>query len=377
VVEAATQAVGRRRTARVSDRAAATPAVSPGSDPRSGPSQPVPAPQPADTPSPAAAAASVGDGVDGAGVSTNGAIDHADAGEGASPVPRERPPRPARRLAPGLGGDGIRFPKSSAAGNECDDAWALDLTCGRAAVADGASSAYMSGEWAHLLVTAYVADPPAHELVGLRRWILECSQRWASTAAAEVPDEAGDWWTEASARRGSFATLLGVRVGTDEVSGDVCWDAVAVGDSCLVQVRPTDDSGPSQLVSAFPVDHSAAFGGSPELVPTADAEGAAPVEVLRTATGTLRPGDRLLLMTDALAQWALGQDEQGRPPWDELVDAAPDRLAALVGTARAEQGMVDDDVTLLRLSYSAEPEAAVAAGGEDPWSTVPVDRDLR
>jgi hypothetical protein len=278
-------------------------------------------------------------------------VDSREVPSAPGPAVRTTPTAGSRRPSAGLRGEGLRFSKSSVVASECEDAWDADLRRGRVAVADGASSAYLSGEWARLLTSAYVAETPAHELMAIRRWVDTCSVRWNDQVSQQMPAGGDDWWNEASARRGSFATLLGVRIGTDEVSGEACWDAVAVGDSCLVHVRPAGDRPGLQLLSSFPVESSSGFGGSPELVPTADAEGAAPVAVIRTATGTLAAGDVLLVMTDALAQWALGCEERGESPWGDLVSGSAEELGSLVAAARTDRTMVDDDVTLVRVHY--------------------------
>ena len=48
------------------------------------------------------------------------------------------------------------------------------------------------------------------------------------------------------------------------------------------------------------------------------------------AAGDLRPGDRLLAMSDALAQWFLTQTDAGRAPWRAVaqVTDGPDPDAA-------------------------------------------------
>src|SRR5207237_3291793 len=101
---------------------------------------------------------------------------------------------------------------------------------------------------------------------------------------------------------GAFATFLGLVV---EEAG---WHALAVGDSCLFQVR---DGG---LLRAFPLTRAADFGNSPHLVGSrAPGPGGTHPPGLRKQ-GDRRPGDRLWLMTDALAQWFLRDAEAGRAP---------------------------------------------------------------
>ena len=290
-----------------------------------------------------------------------------------APIPSFVPTVQAVRSGvPQLIADALWTPKSSHATNEHEDAWAIGLEHGRAAIADGASSAFMSREWAAVLTRSYVDTPPAHDLAAVRRWVAASSQDWSLAAhgtdssaqadhdgatrklsdiRAEIDQEQNkDWWSAESERRGSFAAFVGIKVGLDEASGDVCWDALAVGDSCLIQVRPHGSA--IVLECAFPIDSADAFGGNPELVATAGAEGAGLLPVIRTASGNLRQGDVLLLMTDALAQWAITQDSLGQAPWTLLLGLTQPEIGPLAIQERATGAMVDDDVSLVRVALA-------------------------
>jgi hypothetical protein len=290
-----------------------------------------------------------------------------------APVPSFVPTAQAARSGvPQLIADALWTPKSSHATDEHEDAWAIGLEHGRAAIADGASSAFMSREWAAVLTRSYVDTPPAHDLAAVRGWVATSSQDWSlaahGTSSATQADHDGatrklsdiraeidqeqnkDWWSAESERRGSFAAFVGIKVGLDEASGDVCWDALAVGDSCLIQVRPHGSA--IVLECAFPIDSADAFGGNPELVATAGAEGAGLLPVIRTASGNLRQGDVLLLMTDALAQWAITQDSLGQAPWTLLLGLTQPEIGPLAIQERATGAMVDDDVSLVRVALA-------------------------
>jgi hypothetical protein len=290
-----------------------------------------------------------------------------------APVPSFVPTAQAVRSGvPQLIADALWTPKSSHATDEHEDAWAIGLEHGRAAIADGASSAFMSREWAAVLTRSYVDSPPSHDLAAVRRWVAASSQDWSlaahgSDSSAQADHDGAtrklsdvraeidqvqnkDWWSAESERRGSFAAFVGIKVGLDEASGEVCWDALAVGDSCLIQVRPHGSA--IVLECAFPIDSADAFGGNPELVATAGAEGAGLLPVIRTASGNLRQGDVLLLMTDALAQWAITQDSLGQAPWTLLLGLTQPEIGPLAIQERATGAMVDDDVSLVRVALA-------------------------
>lgn len=207
--------------------------------------------------------------------------------------------------------------------------------CG--AIADGASEAVFAGLWARMLV----------EAVGKGRLSLQSS--WDSTLAAlgaewdkEIAAKGAlPWFTEEKVHAGSFATLLALELRAAEASNQGQWHAVAVGDSCLFQVRE------DQLVAAFPLEKSSAFSNRPQLI-----RSRRPTEQGReTATGLWQVGDCFYLMTDALAAWFLSTYENYGSPWkscSDFADAAP--FANWVAARRDRGDLRDDDCTLLRLT---------------------------
>jgi len=229
-------------------------------------------------------------------------------------------------------------PKDGHAADECEDAFACNKPAGRFAVADGASESIYAGEWARLLCEAFVADTSAGD--GIGPWLGAAQKRWRD----QVRDGPAPWHVAEKLEDGAFATFLGLVV---ELGGR--WRAVATGDSCLFLVR---EDG---LRRAFPVDASAAFGTRPALI------GSRQRGRVRAAGvgGTLGPGDRLMLMTDALAEWFLAEQEGGRAPWRELGERTTDDFAQWVAGRRAGGGLKNDDVTLLVIDVDS-------AGGTAP-----------
>src|SRR5207248_11270118 len=115
--------------------------------------------------------------------------------------------------------------------------------------------------------------------------------------------------------RGAFATLLGLRLRTraeDPAAGQ--WAAIALGDSCLFQIR--DD----RLLYVFPVTSAAEFDNSPVLVPSRPDDFDRVTARAERATGDWQSGDCFYLATDALAAWFLEASESGDKPWRVLAD---------------------------------------------------------
>lgn len=222
--------------------------------------------------------------------------------------------------------------------DRCEDAFAHDLRRGRFAVADGASSSFGARQWARILVDGFVADPPPPLSPNdLLTWLSKRSTTWDELDQGAP----GDWFNEAASQRGAYATLLGVQVMRGK-NGRTLWHATAAGDSCLFHVRG------QALVTSFPVEPGGSFGSHPVLLGTPCSD-AVDIAAVRWAAGDLRAGDVLLLATDALAEWAMHDDDRRH----FLATADLDEVRARVDAARAKKAIVNDDLTLVRVGAHA------------------------
>jgi hypothetical protein len=235
------------------------------------------------------------------------------------------------------------LPKKGHTGDEYEDAWAADPARGRFALADGASETSFAGRWAQLLTEDFLA---AAKPSALPEWIAGSRRRWASEVMGlELP-----WYAEMKREQGAFATLLGLGVRPPEPDRAGKWRAVAVGDSCLIQVR---NGG---CVETFPLKKASDFGNLPRLI---GSRGALP-PTAEGCSGSFLTGDCLFLMTDALAQWFLQMQEGGGRPWEAvapLLSAAQpdDAFADWIEALRQSDGLRNDDVTLLTIEPGSSP----------------------
>lgn len=227
-------------------------------------------------------------------------------------------------------------PKRGHSAEEYEDAAAWDGAAGRYAVADGASESAFAGEWARLLCESFVGGSPDYG------WVDEARVRWL----AEVGARPMPWYLEEKIRDGSFATFVGLTID----AGASTWQSVAVGDSCLFQVRG------DVLLSAFPVERPDHFGARPDLI---GSRGHGPVNLVR-AEGTLSAGDSVLLMSDALAQWFLTEHEAGRKPRTMLDALTDDSFTAWVDLLRTTRRLKNDDVTLLVIDPFSDSDGSAA-----------------
>lgn len=245
----------------------------------------------------------------------------------------------------------FRIQKAGNAEEEYEDAfWPeqdidRELPAFRAAVADGATESSFSGEWARLLVRAWCRG----RLTERRLWrdLRQIQRKWLT----EVASRPLPWYAEEKLRSGAFSTLLGLHV-RDDSAGErgMAWVAVAIGDSCLFQVRE------DELVLAHPLSSSTQYTTTPLLL-SSEGSANAPLRDARLfVSGRCRPGDTFYLMTDALAHWFHTGVEQGHRPWralDGLQSWPDDRKLGWIrqlqdrNPSRSDRGVRNDDVTLV------------------------------
>jgi hypothetical protein len=243
----------------------------------------------------------------------------------------------------------FRLPCQGNGLEECQDALAADAERSRFAIADGAAESPYSSLWAQLLVEEFVRQ--SERLIPWEKWLPALQKRWAVVCGlAPSPRQSEEtgvpWYLEVGLRHGAFATFLGL------VIEDRSWYATAVGDSCLFQVRQ------DELIRAFPVIRAADFSNTPWLIGSRTSPYEVPHKNGLQTQGDCQPGDRLWLMTDALAQWFLTQAENGGKPWLALASleqtaegaSAEQTFAAWIEGLRTARQLRNDDVTLVAIA---------------------------
>jgi hypothetical protein len=205
------------------------------------------------------------------------------------------------------------------------------------ALSDGASVSFDSASWARILVRHYARNP-------------EFTHQWLSGAIAEFRKlydrESLPWMQQASYDRGSFATLLGVRI----VDEGRLIQILAIGDSLAVLCDG------DCIKATFPFTAASAFTRSPQLLCTNPVGNAFLDEVDFaydlvadwTFAGLKQPA--LLCMTDALGHWLLSQRDRNSSPISALRKVqTPRAFARFVHEERAAGRMKRDDTTLIAL----------------------------
>lgn len=214
------------------------------------------------------------------------------------------------------------------------EAWYL-----RAAIADGATETSFSREWAHELVRAYCKRRIrearlAHALPNLQR-------RWS----AQVGSVPLTWYAQEKLSMGAFASLLGLTI-MDREATPATWRAVAIGDSCVFQLRQGD------LIRAFPMQRSKDFSSRPTLISSLGSSNGDVRAMTSGTAGHWKSGDQFLLMTDALAQFFLGSlENRGNPRrWLKAFNESPDRFEDWMDKMRRTGKIRNDDVTVVTIN---------------------------
>jgi hypothetical protein len=235
--------------------------------------------------------------------------------------------------------------KAGIEASEYEDAFAASDTSDeqadtfRCAVADGATETSFAALWAQLLVDGYVSGDM--DLASKQRVWKE------HISTMELP-----WYAEEKARSGAFAAIVGLTLksGPQGKHHAGTWDAWAIGDSCLVQIRG------NQIVKSLPLDDWQKFNSSPALLSSQPDANDSIERYLTTGSGEWSAGDLFFLMSDAISCWFLRREAEQADAISLISTIADkDSFSTFVSAQRAvydsdgRPHMRNDDVTLLRV----------------------------
>ncbi|USI27902.1 hypothetical protein [Alteromonas macleodii] len=206
--------------------------------------------------------------------------------------------------------------------------------CCKIAISDGASESYNSKLWASMLVEHYTL---------FSKVSIDDISNLISEYNANHDYQSMSWSQQSAFERGSFATLLGIEFFKDNNSIDI----LSIGDSLLVLI----DEG--ELKFSYPYSSSSEFDQRPTLLSTKfnhnnfiTSEDFVDTHYSKLDLDQYQ-SPTLMLMTDALGQWCLKQQELGNSVWENLRCIDHESLKNLVLIERKERRMRTDDVTLV------------------------------
>jgi hypothetical protein len=223
---------------------------------------------------------------------------------------------------------------------ECEDAIVINPSSYRFAIADGATEAFDSRNWAYQLAKHWAFNTNLLSPDNFWRWVEEegraLDESWTSLQLS--------WYAEEKARAGSFAAFVGVEVDLEEQG----WRAIALGDSCVFHCRD------NALVKAMPLDNPKSFSSCPILTPSRTAMQSQATEAIVVATGELRNGDEIVMLSDAAAAWYLELVENKSTKVIEtfvtlLNHTDREVLTRFFEGERLSKRLKDDDVAIIRI----------------------------
>lgn len=150
---------------------------------------------------------------------------------------------------------------------------------------------------------------------------------------------------------GAAAAFVGLHIRHGGVEGaEGAWEAIALGDCCLVHVCD------GRVVERFPLQSASEFSNTPFLLSSNVAASIGWEERLKQISGVWKSDDSFYLMSDALAAWFMRSEESGDAPYETLRDIGTEDGPAFpewIGELRSKHRMRNDDVTLVRTDLFA------------------------
>lgn len=240
-----------------------------------------------------------------------------------------------------------------------------------ASLCDGATESVLAKDWAKLLAAASAAralsDPGLFTSgTAFEKFATDVVGQWNPWLEGYTHRRAMEgrplrWYEQTKLVGGAYATLLSVRIaptllsdngpGTGLATDAWHWQAAALGDTCLFHIR---DDLP---IRSFPVERSEDFDTVPDLFGSRNHDTALLNARTLFAEGTCLPGDKLLLMTDALAAWFLAAHDPTDALHQLLEYGGPHdvgRFSAWLDGLRSRHELRNDDVAVVRIDVEGK-----------------------
>ena len=217
------------------------------------------------------------------------------------------------------------------------------------AVTDGATESSFAKEWAWKLAQAYCKGKLCDKDV-FTTYLQKIQENWQQNI--DTKENSLPWYALEKAQSGAFSSLIGLKIYNQGT-----WEAIAVGDSCLFQIRQ------DQLIAKFPIEYSTEFNNRPFLISSLNSKNSQLAQNTKFLENQWEVGDSFYLMSDAIACWFLQQDELGKKPWKRIGIAGEDKrqerkmkelfLQNIIDELRANKQIRNDDVTLIIITLES------------------------
>lgn len=255
---------------------------------------------------------------------------------------------------------------------DCEDSVRGDANGKIFSVADGATQSFYARLWADEL-TSYFAKQPDGAFGNWAEWLSVPQQNWLDAVHRSLKAAPDDVYiyNDFHERRPGASTFVGLRLLPMEDGGQIPWEALVLGDSCLFHLRSGGKvcSYLKRTEAEFDFRTEAAetyprtSQHSPTHLSSSAGQNSAVVE-----TAPARPGDCFLLATDAFSRWMLARDNAREPVWGVVASLKSEsEFQNLVSAARkdAVRPLQNDDVGLVVVRFG-EVDTDFAAQQYEP-----------
>jgi hypothetical protein len=252
---------------------------------------------------------------------------------------------------------GFQAPKTGSSPEECQDAVGWDEINAVYAVADGVSDSAFQRIWARLLVDSFVVKARSLENFSqdwLASWLETEQKEWHS----QVNWETIPWHGRLKAQQtGGEATFLGIRL----LPAKGAWTGVAIGDCNLFRF----DSD-HVFIESVPIKQSADFSNATQAFSSIRNYRDTTFSQVKFIQGNYKPGDTLVLATDAMACWMLKMLEERLDPLKEIPASNEASVFDQWVSVQRNHGKIKNDDTSLLLIQAKPVKSSVAPGPVQP-----------
>lgn len=266
-----------------------------------------------------------------------------------NPLYQKPSPRKARFFTLPKPGEHPLTNQDAAAINEAEDLFAL---------CDGATNnSPNSRAWAALLAHWWLQKPLSEQEIDggrdyIEQWLATPRQQWADwvqkvwAPAVDRQRQMGGSnpleWEEVEKRleTGASSTFLGLQIYHDRP----LWRVLTFGDTCLFHIRKRDQTW--EILYQVPALASGGFNDRPFLLKSLTGSRFDPPQYIE---GKYKADDKLLLTTDALAEWIIRQNEKRLSDWIGLFEEDRDTedFFYRINQMRERESIRPDDTTVI------------------------------
>lgn len=244
--------------------------------------------------------------------------------------------------------------------SDCQDAYSLSTDRSRVAISDGATQSFYSGLWSQILCNLYCSWPKliSHSRwndwndAARSQWIEEVNKKLEELKGAGKPS-----WIEClngiKLKKDAFATFIGISLEGPYLHG------ICIGDSCAMLVRITKKDPDKEecrespsVIRILPGLWQHSFDSRTSGLSSYNSD----LHHLPEFFGIPVPVDknnyRILLMTDALAQYVIDMEKRGLSIVSHLLSlSTQEEFSRYVDRCR-DTGLANDDTTLVVIAIT-------------------------